>query len=47
MNTTTNDFKGLWIPFQILTDDNLSDKEKFFMCFRILLVNEFRQNVHR
>ena len=27
-----NDFKGLWIPFQILTDKNLSDKEKFILC---------------
>ena len=29
---TNNDFKGLWIPFQILTDKNLSDKEKFLLC---------------
>lgn len=33
MNTTTNDFKGLLIPFQILTDDNLSDKEKFVLAY--------------
>lgn len=32
MNKTNNDFKGIWIPFQILTDKNLSDKEKFLLC---------------
>lgn len=32
MNKTNNDFKGLWIPFQILTDKHLSDKEKFLLC---------------
>lgn len=32
MNTTNNDFKGLWIPFQVLTDKHLSDKEKFILC---------------
>lgn len=26
------DFKGLWIPFQILTDSVLSDKEKLILC---------------
>lgn len=43
MNTTTNDFKGLWIPFQILTDDNLSDKEKFILCL-ILYKSKFSGN---
>lgn len=32
MNLENNNFKGIWIPFQILTDNNLSDKEKFILC---------------
>lgn len=32
MNTSIHDFKGLWMPFEILTDKNLSDKEKLILC---------------
>lgn len=37
------DFKGLWVPFQILTDSNLSDKEKFILCL-ILYKSKFSGN---
>ena len=29
--------KGLWIPFEILTDKNLSDKEKIILSIVIVL----------
>ena len=37
------DFKGLWIPFQILTDSVLSDKEKLILCL-ILYKSKFSGN---
>lgn len=33
-------FKGLWIPFEILTDKNLSDKEKFIYSIILYLSKE-------
>ena len=32
--------KGLWIPFEILTDKNLSDKEKIILSIVIFLCKE-------
>ena len=28
-NMQENNLKGLWIPYEILTNENLSDKEKY------------------
>ena len=33
--------KGLWMPIEILTDKNLSDKEKHIYSLVIFLINLF------
>lgn len=34
------EFKGVWIPYEILTDKELSDKEKFIYSMIIYLSKE-------